>query len=821
MTEETIFLKALEQATPAERAAYLDVACAGDPALRERVEALLRSHADPDSFLDRPALERQAEGRAEANRTTDLPANRGPMAGKPAADDEPFAFLAPAREPGSLGRLDHYEVLGVVGRGGMGVVFKARDTRLQRIVAIKVLAAPLAASGTARQRFFREARAAAAVRDEHVVSIHAVSDESGPTPYLVMEFIAGVTLEKQVKARGPLGVKEILRIGMQAAEGLATAHRQGLIHRDVKPANILLENGVERVKLTDFGLARAVDDASLSQSGVIAGTPLYMAPEQARGQPLDPRSDLFSLGSVLYTLCTGRAAFAAANTLAVLKRVCEEAPGPIREINPDIPEWLAAVVERLMAKDAGERFQTAADLAEVLGQHLVQLQQSRLTPTPPPKKRVAVALLMVGVVASLMTVAVRSWTKLPPAPGKAPESGTTVPAGPRVTVSKRPEDGAQFNTIQAALDEAEPGMTVRVLDDADYAEYLVINRPEQQRGVVLEAVGKATIRKLPDRGEAVLIRGVPRFTVRGFGFESSTGGANDPLVFITGLCPGVVLDRLDMTSGSGCVVLYDMPLTGKDAPVVIQNCTMRAGLGRTVSIEGYNRENPDHPQPCGHVVIRNNILVRSGEGVVMKGAVHKIDVVGNRILDTMHGAIVLWDLRAESADILIANNTMLRNGSALAIADDHAKGKEFLKCKNIRFQNNLLLEPQDDGDLFLNDHLRGTGGAGFPQADVESLLKSPEWRFSHNWRQIDPVKALARNPGRWIPRCPNDKLQVRIALLPYKLGHPKFLQPAKNPPLATGGAGVSDTWLPAYVGAVPPEGVEPWDWDKTCSALTR
>jgi hypothetical protein len=844
MTEETIFLAALERANPAEQAAYLDAACAGDPALRQRVEALLRSHADPDSFLDRPALARQAGGNAGAHRTTELWAAGKPPVGGPAADDEPLAFLAPGREPGSLGRLDHYEVLELVGRGGMGVVFKARDTRLQRVVAIKVLAAPLAASGTARQRFFREARAAAAVRDEHVVSIHGVSDEGGPTPYLVMEFIAGITLEKRIRERGALAVKEVLRIGMQAALGLASAHRQGLIHRDVKPANILLENGVERVKITDFGLARAADDASLSQAGVIAGTPLYMSPEQARGEPLDARSDLFSLGSVLYTLCTGRAAFAAATTMAVLKRVCEETPRPVREVNPDIPAWLAAVVDRLLAKDPGERFQTAAELAEVLGEHLAQLQQSRLTPAPAPekpepvlpaavaaepagrsawkRKRVAVAAaLMVGVAASLVTVAVLSWPMLFPSRGKIPDRGTDVPPDPHVlTVSKWPEHRARFNTIQAALDEAGPGMTVRVLDDADYEEHLVINRREQQRGVVLEAAGKATIRKLPDKREAVLIRGVPGITLRGFGFESSTGEPH-ALVFITGLCPGVVLDRLDMTSGSECVNLYDMPLTGNDAPVVIQNCTMRAGSERTVFIEGRDRQSRDQaPQPCGHVIIRNNTLVQSDEGVVMMGAVHNVEIVGNHILDTRHGAILVWDLRAGAGDILIANNTMLRNDSALAIADDHAKGKEFLKCKNIRFQNNLVLEPQGDADLFLDDHLRGTGGIVFPKADVESLLKSPEWRFSHNWREIDPAKAVARFPGRWIPRCPNDQLQVPIALLSRTPGDPDLLRPPGGSRLATGGAGVTDPALPAYVGAVPPEGVEPWDWKKTWSALS-
>src|SRR5262249_8029078 len=152
-----------------------------------------------------------------------------------AASEDALAFLAPSGEAGSLGRLDHFEVLEVVGRGGMGLVLKARDTRLQRIDAIKVLAPQLAASGTARRRFAREAQASAAVRDPHVVAIHGVYEE-GTVPYLVMEFIAGITLDRRLRERGPLEVREILWIGLQAARGLAAAHAQGLIHRDVKPS---------------------------------------------------------------------------------------------------------------------------------------------------------------------------------------------------------------------------------------------------------------------------------------------------------------------------------------------------------------------------------------------------------------------------------------------------------------------------------------------------------------------------------------------------------------------------------------------------------
>jgi Leucine-rich repeat (LRR) protein/tRNA A-37 threonylcarbamoyl transferase component Bud32 len=357
---EDIFFAALEKAAPAERAAYLEQACAGNEPLRRRVEALLAAHPQVGRFLERPVAE--AEGLTEIGGVEDSTAD--------------LSFLAPPTEPGSLGRLDHYEILEVVGRGGMGVVLRARDTKLLRAVALKALAGPLAASGTARRRFAREARAAAAVRDVHVVAIHAVCDD-GPVPYLVMEFIDGCSLDTLVRRGGPLEVQEVLRIGIQVASGLAAAHQQGLIHRDVKPANILLENGVQRVKLTDFGLARAADDASLTQSGIVAGTPLYMSPEQAAGEPLGPRADLFSLGSVLYEMCTGRPAFRAPSTMAVMKRVCEDTPRPIREASPDVPEALCALIDRLHAKNPADRPGSAQEVADRLAGVLAELTCGR------------------------------------------------------------------------------------------------------------------------------------------------------------------------------------------------------------------------------------------------------------------------------------------------------------------------------------------------------------------------------------------------------------------------------------------------------------
>ena len=272
-----LFLAVLEMPA-AERAVYLDAACAGDTALRQQIEAMLLSHEDSGELLGAPEELLENGGATQADATAAFAQQARPSATQtePAhAGPDDLAFLAPSARPGHLGRLGHYEVREVIGKGGFGVVLKGFDERLHRVVAIKVLSPAYAANGSARQRFIREARAAAAVKNEHVVGIYDVEDDAQP-PYFVMEMIDGESLQAKLDRSGSLGVKEVLRIGMQIAEGLAVAHKQGLVHRDIKPANILLDNGVERVKLTDFGLARAVDDASITQSGTVAGTPMYM-----------------------------------------------------------------------------------------------------------------------------------------------------------------------------------------------------------------------------------------------------------------------------------------------------------------------------------------------------------------------------------------------------------------------------------------------------------------------------------------------------------------------------------------------------------------
>ena len=701
-------------------------------------------------------------------------------------EDDSLSILAPGGGPGVLGMLDQYEVLEVVGRGAMGVVFKARDTKLQRIVAIKALAPRLAADGTARKRFVREAQAAAAVRDDHVVAIYAVHDD-GPVTYLVMEFISGTNLAEKVKHSGPLALKEILRIGTQMAAGLAAAHKQGLVHRDIKPANILLENGVQRVKIADFGLARAVDNASLTGTGHVPGTPLFMAPEQARGETVDQRSDLFSLGSVLYTLCTGRPPFKADNTFAVLKRVCEHTPRPILDANPDLPDWLAAIVEKLLAKDPKDRYQSAAEVARVLGRHLAEVQQpgstTAATCKPAPitvgRKPFAMAALVFGLVIVLGSAAAVAILSNQGDQPKANDPPKPVPDPRVLTVSKNPKDQAKFQTIKQAVDNVQPNMTIRVLDDAVYEEQVIFDNPASQSGVVLEAVGKANIRfsetRLPPNKFVICIRGVPKVTLRGFHIVSRSG--ND-LVFITKHCPGTILEKLTMTAegdpASG-VDLYDVGLKDEDEPIEMRNCIVR-GAAHGISVMGaIFRDKSALMRPLGRIVIRNNEFRECNQTIHLTGSVYQVLVAGNIIVKSGNTAFDLQDLMHGTRDVLIANNTSLSTTSAaLRVWDD---ADEILKCKNVRFQNNLALtvgSPPERDMVLVVFYIRFEGrgyfrdvldvfsdrlvlGPDFVQSSVDAVGQAAELLFcgppffSSKFRWIDSrtsTKASAiRKPG--------------------------------------------------------------------------
>ena len=324
-------------------------------------------------------------------------------------------MLQPSEDPRMLGQLDGLPVEAVIGQGGMGVVLKARDGDLQRCLAIKLLSPMLAGTGAARQRFLREARAAAAVVHPNIVPIYAVSPERS-IPYLVMPFVGGGNLQQLLDQQGPLLLERSLSIGLQVAEGLAAAHLQGIVHRDIKPANLLLDEGGFRVMITDFGLARALDDATLTGSGLLAGTPQYMSPEQARGAELDHRSDLYSLGAVLYALATGRPPLRSDSTLELLRRVGAEPPKSIVAINSAYPVWYDRLVRQLMHPQVERRVQSAEQAAQLLRAALAHARaplQSQL----PSELREGSSILrkktIVALVGVLLTVTAIVYAALP------------------------------------------------------------------------------------------------------------------------------------------------------------------------------------------------------------------------------------------------------------------------------------------------------------------------------------------------------------------------------------------------------------------------
>jgi serine/threonine protein kinase/predicted esterase len=299
-----------------------------------------------------------------------------------AQDMARYVKLHPSDDPSKMGRMGTMEIIGVVGRGGMGIVFKAHDTVLSRIVAIKVLDPMIANLESARKRFARESRAMASISHEHIVPVYAV-DEHRQLPYLVMEYVPGGTLENRL-AQGPMDAIEITRSVLQIAKGLEAAHRVGIIHRDIKPSNILLDSGTERIRVADFGLARGLDDLAATRSFTLVGTPQFMSPEQVRGDTCDARSDLFSLGSLMFALCTGNSPFQADGVYATMQRIVNDTPFSIANYRNDLPDWMLSMTDRLLAKEPCNRFQSAEEVVVALEQELSLLQgPSRESPSRP------------------------------------------------------------------------------------------------------------------------------------------------------------------------------------------------------------------------------------------------------------------------------------------------------------------------------------------------------------------------------------------------------------------------------------------------------
>ena len=260
-----------------------------------------------------------------------------------------------------IGRIAEFDLLKLIGRGGMGAVFKAFDRKLERMVALKMMSPSLLADPNSSKRFLREARSAAGINHPNAVAVHCV-DEIRGLPYLVMEYVAGESLDELLRRTPKLPLDASLTIVEQLAEGLAAAHKTGVIHRDVKPANVLIESGTKTIKLTDFGLARTASN-SLTSTGLLMGTPEFLAPEQLTTTDVDHRVDLFSLGSVLYLLCAGQVPFDGPSAHAIMNQISREDPTPIEQLEPKTPRALAELIGQLLQKNPEHRPESASQVA--------------------------------------------------------------------------------------------------------------------------------------------------------------------------------------------------------------------------------------------------------------------------------------------------------------------------------------------------------------------------------------------------------------------------------------------------------------------------
>ncbi|MBL8817844.1 MAG: protein kinase [Planctomyces sp.] len=318
-------------------------------------------------------------------------------------DSNAVSFLRPAEQTDEIGRLGGYRILQVLGSGGMGVVYRAEDPSLKRLVALKVMKPVIAANREAKARFMKEAEATAAIEHDNIVTIYQVGEDNG-VPFIAMQFLKGESLQARLDRCGRLEDTEVARIAKEIANGLHAAHVRGLIHRDIKPDNIWLQEGNDRVRILDFGLVRNnAEDASLTQSGIVLGTPKYMAPEQACGGDVDHRCDLFSLGSVMYRMLTGKSPFEGSNLTATLIAVAHHSPQPLTVHAPNVSPQLADIITRLLKKNASERPTSARDVALELKELRTEPQQVDDLPNPPIRPRL---FLRMGGIAALILLAI-------------------------------------------------------------------------------------------------------------------------------------------------------------------------------------------------------------------------------------------------------------------------------------------------------------------------------------------------------------------------------------------------------------------------------
>jgi len=767
-----------------------------------------------------------------------------------------------AETPEHLGR---YRLLQQLGQGGMGTVYLALDTKLDRRVAIKVLPAQSVNDAGAVARFQREAKALAKLSHPGIVQAHDADSVEG-RHFLVMEHVEGTSLADLLKEKGRPPPAQAADYIHQAALALQHAHEKGLIHRDLKPSNLLL-TPQGQVKILDLGLARflqdQIGDPNVTREGAGLGTPDYAAPEQFRdAHSADVRSDIYALGCTLYHLLAGQVPFPGSSLAEKCLAHEVKEPAALEKLCPESPGGLVLAVARMMAKDPADRFQSALEVANALApfaaagsaasfqslKNTSTWHAGQLTLTALPRRRVKVARLVAGAGGLVLLLALGVWlgvhffapaqeasdsgvrAQLPEkekdarigdgkkefaaqAKGGEPSKLAPFAKDPDVlTVSQDPKEGGEFRTIHEALAAVnKPGKIIRVLDAASYPETLIINDAAVHAGVTLEAARRATIAIPAKTNTGVLVRNVPRVTVRGFRIQAQTDTAFALLV--ADAAAGAKLEDLEFSIARGpsrdarpqAISLEH--LSADDAPVMLRHCHILPGFGTGIYVSGW-ASSYQSPHACLGVVVEDNRINGASNGILGVGALERLHIVGNQVWNADVG-IQLENLLPGTKNVLVANNTLFQCANhGFRLWDDDVKGK------NIQIRNNLLLGGGRADMIFADSG----GDRANARGPGDGKLVTSRWRWDHNGREVKPPQGDDFAAKAWIPPAKEDVRDDEIKVMSRNPAEADFLQPASGSPLATQGAGRTDPSLPSYAGALPPPGTEPWDWTRTWQA---
>ncbi|QDT54274.1 Serine/threonine-protein kinase PknL [Caulifigura coniformis] len=701
-------------------------------------------------------------------------------------------------------RLGKYELHGRIGSGGMGVVYKGFDPDLSRMVAIKVLQPHLAQSEVARRRFQREARAAAAISHENVLTIHSV-EEQDQVPFLVMEFVSGMSLKEYILRRGSLPSLEIIRLSAQVANGLAAAHGQGVIHRDIKPGNVMLHDGETRVRLMDFGLARVThDNSDLTSHDQTVGTPAYMSPEQIHGGPIDARSDLYSLGCVIYCMATGQSPFHGGSYAETVHRILDFKPPRLQQISPLIPPVVSDLVDHLLAKRPEDRFQSAEEVSDILTHLVSVLNQTasgeletaiRREPVARPgdgssakhvrrkdRNRGSRAVVGAGIaLIALVAAALALWwnrgqEKAGPAGGVTISPPATSP--PRlasVIVGRGPD--ATCATLAEAVERIASAGVITIQNGGVYEEAISLSG--------LDAVtirGEAGVVLRPAQADAeessvIAIKDCRDLRIEGLRLEST--GKKGRTLSLQGDLSGIAFDDCEffhVGEASDLSLVNVKALERADQKSVrFHRSRFQRGPGKGYCVSVEARDGTVMAVECEECRFRSK-----GSLFYLGLGARKATLRRNLFLEGDTGVLLRFRPWKGSEQIDISNNTFLGVRYWLSWMDSTVGPGAASGGMGARLANNLILG--------------GTRTLG-PDAQWETMLAT--WTIQSNyWEQDEGTTSTADRGGRLAMMFPSFDIPNRTD---ESAG--SFLRPADGSLLGSQGAGGD---LPTFIGAVEP-----------------